>query len=437
MEANVTLLPALMLSLLLAPPQAPEPVGRAVAADLAAGRFAAVAARFSPQMAAALPEARLRDVWTGLEAQAGALEGTGPARVSSTGGIDVVTVLMKFARMPLDMKVSIDADGRVAGLFFVPAEAPPAPWSAPAYANPEAYREVEVTVGKDPWALPGTLTLPTGRAKVPAVVLVHGSGPQDRNETIGPNRPFQDLAWGLASRGVAVLRYEKRTKAHADRLVTLKALTVREETMDDARAAVALLRARPEIDPTRIVLVGHSLGGTLAPRIAKEEPGLSGIVILAGATRPIADLIVEQSEYIASLGGPLDEAAKKRLADLKADAARARTAKPGDAPVLNAPAAYWVDLNAYDPAAVAGRLKLRMLVLQGGRDYQVTSKDLDGWKKALAGRPGVTIREFADLNHLFVTGEGKSTPAEYEKGGHVDVRVVEAIAAFAGGAPLP
>jgi uncharacterized protein len=289
-----------------------------------------------------------------------------------------------------------------------------------------------VEVGRAPWTLPGTLSLPRGRERVPAVVLVHGSGPNDRNETIGPNRPFQDLAQGLASRGVAVVRYEKRTKIYGPRVASHQRFTVREEVIEDAVAAVALLRARTEIAADRIVVVGHSLGGMLAPRIAEEGPSIAGLVIMAGATRPIHELMIEQLEYMASLDGPPGAAALDEIAKVKAAAARARVAKADDLgpPILNAPPAYWADLNAYDAAATAGRLTLPMLILQGGRDYQVTAKDLDRFKAALAGHANATIRGFPMLNHLFMAGEGKSRPEEYDRLGHVDAAVIEAIAGF-------
>lgn len=435
------IVPALLAVLFLIPArgaETPESIARAVARDLAEGRHAAVVERFVPEMARALPESRLREVWLSLTAQMGPLKRTGAPRVSPIGGISVVTVPMHFENAALDMKVSVAPDGRLSGLRFVPAEEPPAPWSAPPYADPSRFREEEVSIGQAPFTLPGMLSLPAAaRGKAPAVVLVHGSGPHDRNETIGPNRPFQDLAWGLASRGVAVLRYDKRTKAHPEKAAALKNLTVREEVMDDARAAVAFLRSRPEIDAARIVLVGHSLGGTLAPRIAREERGIAGLVVLAGATRPLGDLILEQTAYIASLGRAPEEETKKRLEALRADVEKARAARPGDPPVLNAPGSYWADLNSYDPGAAAAALKIPMLFLQGGRDYQVTSKDLEGWKRALKGRSGVTFQELPDLDHLFVAGVGKGTPYEYEKAGHVDARVVDAVAGFVGGIRRP
>src|SRR5215831_9873048 len=167
-----------------------------------------------------------------------------------------------------------------------PRQPPPKPSS-------NRFTEEAVTVGGDEWALSGTLSMPIGPI-AGAVVLVHGSGPNDRDETVGANAPFRDLAWGLADRGVAVLRYEKRTRAHAAQLATVETFTVREETTDDAIRAAALLRAHDRIDPKRIFVLGHSLGGTVAPRIAAEDRALAGIVIMAGSTRPLADVARDQ-----------------------------------------------------------------------------------------------------------------------------------------------
>ena len=407
----------------------PEKLATDVANDLVNRRLAAVVARFTPEMTNGLPLATLDRVWSGVLQQGGAVRELAPARlVQVTGaGVALVIVPIRLERATLDLKISI-AHEQVAGFFIAPSAAPAQTWNAPDHVDPAKFTNADVTVG--PTALGGTLSLPKTAGKVPAVVLIHGSGPNDRDETIGPNRPFRDIAEGLASRGVAALRYDKRTKVHPEQFAASS--TVREETMDDAIAAVALLAARPEIDPTRIVIVGHSLGGTLAPRIAAGRGDIAGVVIMAGATRPLPLITVEQVEYIASLNGPADEAAQRRIEAIKREAARAMAAKANDAgpKILGVPPAYWADLNAYDPAAAAAQLSLPLLILQGGRDYQVTAEDLQRFKTALAGRPNVTIREFPRLNHLFMSGDGKSRPEEYRKAGHVDAEVIEVLAGF-------
>jgi dienelactone hydrolase len=263
------------------------------------------------------------------------------------------------------------------------------------------------------------------------VVLLHGSGPHDRDETIGPNKPLRDLAWGLASQGVAVLRYEKRTREHGHRWKPT--MTFREETVDDALAAVALLRQRPEVDGRRVFVLGHSLGALAAPEVGRRDPALAGLIVMAGNTRPLEDLVLEQITYIRSLTPSEDD--KEELEKLRKQVARVKdrglTAEtPASELPLKAPAAYWLALRDYDPAATAARLKVPMLVLQGERDYQVTMADFDGWKKALAGRSNVRLKSYPKLNHLFMEGEGKAKPEEYQKAGHVSREVVDDVAAW-------
>ena len=410
-------------------------LAKEVASLLAKGETAAVAARFSPQMAAALPAERFREVWSSLPAQLGALKSLGEPVVRTEAGAEGAWVPATFEKTVVSLRMAFDADGRLSGLRIVPGP-PPAEWTPAPYADPAKAREREVTVGSGEWALPGTLTLPAeGAGPFPALVLVHGSGPNDRDETVGGTKVFRDLAGGLAARGVAVLRYEKRTKVHGTKMKGLD-VTPKEEVVDDAVAALALLRVQPEVDPRRVAPLGHSLGGTLAPRIASTDGKTAGLVVLSGSTRPPEEIVVDQADHLVSVGA----ATAEQAAAVKADAERIRAMKPGapeakGATLLGAPAFYWLAFRAIDPAAEAKQLRLPILVLAGGRDYQVTAKDLDGWRAALGSDARATIRLFPALNHLFVAGEGPSTPAEYEKPGHVAPEVVEAIAAWARALP--
>ncbi len=274
--------------------------------------------------------------------------------------------------------------------------------------------------------------MPKGDGPFPAVILVHGSGPNDRDETIGGNKPFKDLAWGLASRSIAVLRYEKRTKQYPQEIsAVINTFTVQDETIDDALAAVTLLSQTRGIDSRRIFVLGHSLGGMLGPRIASQDNRIAGLIVLAGLMRKLSDTILEQSKYLASLDGSNNEKKAEQINAIAQQVKRIQDLdfREGEI-ILGAGKAYWQDLNAYDTVITAKSLTIPMLILQGERDYQVTMEDFTGWANGLKGMNNVTLKSYADLNHLFMTGTGKSTPAEYNQPGHVNKTVIEDIAAW-------
>lgn len=396
--------------------------------------FTGMLANFDNAMTAALPQDKLKQAWDGVKTQFGAYQSTTNKQfLARKDKYDVVLLTVQFEKGALGFRVSVDTtSGKIGGLQFVPAnDAQSIPYTLPAYVDQSKFEEKNVTVGTGEWQLPGTLTLPKGNGPFAAIVLVHGSGPNDRDETIGPNKPFKDLAWGLASQGIAVLRYDKRTKVYGEKMAGLQNSTVKDETIDDAVLAVELLRQTSNIDPKRIFVVGHSLGGYLAPRIAQADTNIAGLIILAGATRPLEDAMLEQVEYIASLSG--SSVPTSTVAELKTQVEAVKALKPGDEskpPILNIPAAYWLDLQTYKPTELANQLTLPMLILQGERDYQVTMVDFQNWKTALSSHANVQFKSYPDLYHLFISGTGKSTPAEYQQPGHVAQTVVDDIAAW-------
>lgn len=296
------------------------------------------------------------------------------------------------------------------------------------------YREELITIGRHPWTLPGTLTLRAQEAAVAAVVLVHGSGPHDRDESVGGLKPFRDLACGLASRRIAVLRYEKRTRHHASLCAVSRDFTVKDETVDDAVSAIELLRNDARLG-SRIVVLGHSLGGMLAPRIAVEAGGVAGLVLLAAPSRPLPHVVLEQVQHLASLTPLVTPAAVARIQKqvLAATTDPCAANSGGLPPLLGLPMTYWQDLRGYDPLSTALSLAAPMLILQGGRDCQVTATDLDGWQRALQGRSNVTIRSYPRLNHFFIAGVRPSCPAEYARHGCVSATVISDIADWVSG----
>lgn len=405
-------------------------LAKSLVTQLAAGEFEKATEGFDATMKKGLPAASLKPVWEGTLALYGKFEQTGATRVEAAPPYQIIFVTLHFARGRLDAKVVFNAEDKIAGFFFVPA----GKYEMPTYVKPDSFRESEIQVGKGFFPLTGTLALPQGDGPFVAVILVHGSGPHDRDETIGPNKPFRDLAQGLASQGIAVLRYEKRTKQHALTMALLGSnVTVKEETVSDAAAAVDTLTAQKQIDPGRIFVLGHSLGGMLIPRIAAANDKIAGFISLAGSTRPMEDLVLEQTKYILSLEGELSDEARQQLAQIEAQVAKVKsdefteTTPAGELP-LGVPAKYWLDLRGYDPAEAAKKIAQPLLILQGERDYQVTLADFARWRAAIGQRENVKLIAYPQLNHLFMAGKGKSVPAEYFEPGNVAEPVIVDIA---------
>ena len=298
-------------------------------------------------------------------------------------------------------------------------------------------RDSDILVGSGSDKLPGTLVLPLGRGPFPAVVLVSGSGPNDRDETIGPNRPFADLARGLAVRGIASLRYDKRTKVYALAIAPrLSSFTATEEYVPDAVAALQLLRSRADIDPHRLFVLGHSQGGTFAPLIAQSVGGLAGVVLWAAASEPFGADLLRQATYLAQVEHQSGPAVDAQLATIRQQAALVDDPNiPLTTPVSSLPGGlgppYWRSLTHYDAVATARALNMPILLQQGDRDYQVTvADDLSRWDVGLGGRSSVTVKQYPQADHLFLDGSGPPTPTEYFVAGHVDSQVIADLSAW-------
>lgn len=346
----------------------------------------------------------------------------GEATVRIAGTSHIVATPLKFPNQNINLQVAVNSSGELTYFFMLPGNVP---WQHPSYSKAGAFHERDVALGDDPFKLPGTLTLPTGSGPFPAVVLVHDTGPNDRDETVGAVKMFRDLAEGLASRGIAVLRYEKRTKLYGSK-VTGSSYTAYDETVDDAVSAVDVLRKQPEVNGQKIFVLGHGLGGYLAPRIA-EDAKANGIIILSANERPLEDVILEQASGL--------KLPDKEMADIKAAAARAKTVQEADEDqpnVLGLPVAYWVSLKGYDPIQTARKLSVPVLVLVGDRDPQVSTGEFNLWTSGLNGQKGASTKTYPGLNHSFVAGQGKSTEAEYRKPGHAEAAMIDDIAAFVG-----
>jgi len=285
-----------------------------------------------------------------------------------------------------------------------------------AQSMPAGLIEREVKVGTGEWAVDGTVTLPKGKGPFPAVLLVPGSGMGDRDVTVGPNKIFRDLAWGLASRGIVVLRAEKRLAQHVEKFRSRHIMpSIRTEVIDDGVAGVEFLKTIPEVDKKRVYVLGHSQGATFGPQIANEAKDVAGVILVAGSTRKPGEMIEEQAAHV--LAKPDISAEERKGAEEAMAGGKQLQHLPekDDEFVLGMPASYWRYFYQYDAAGEAAKFPGRVLVLQFGRDYQVTEKDFAGYQKALAGKPNATLKVYPTLNHLMQEAKAGQNPDDYEK----------------------
>ena len=289
------------------------------------------------------------------------------------------------------------------------------------------------------YPLKGLLTLPEGDGPFPAVVLVHGSGSSNMDEKVGKLTPFRDLAQGLAARGIAAIRYNKRSFTHGLKMVLDKKhpITVREETVEDALLAAQLLRADRRIDSGRVFLMGHSMGGMLAPRIECEGGDFRGLILLAGSPRRLEEIMLDQMAEIMSASSGLT---KKIMAKQHAQFSRlfeglydltdeeARQKKVGGGTTLY----YFKEMGQPTVAQWLEKTNKPMLIMQGEKDFQVKAAvDFALYKDLLRQRENVTFRLYPGLNHCFVPARFDSiadAKKEFTPERHIGPQVLDDLA---------
>lgn len=407
-------------------PGSPEEVARTFVDRLFAGEYEAAFDLFSETARRQSSPARVERLRLGYAAAVGTFESIEAVETGVRSGYDAVELTLAFAGGEAPLEVVTNAESRIRGAF-VDGEYEPA-----SYAAADAFEATDHTLDLAGCELGATMTVPTGADDVPGVVLVHGSGPLDRDGTLGANKPYRDVAEGLASRGVAALRYDKRTLACE---VPPEEHTVDRVTVDDALAAVEWFRGREAVAPEQVTVVGHSLGAMMAPEVAARDGGLAGVVGLATPARPLEDVFLDQVAYLADVGErTVDAIAEQRDAwERAAERVREGDYDPDERP-LTLPGAFWASVDDYDPVERAVELDLPQAYLQGGRDYQVSPEaDFGAWEAALGDAESVALAMYPDLDHLFLPGYGPSVPEAYAVPNQVAEAVVADLASLVAG----
>jgi dienelactone hydrolase len=290
------------------------------------------------------------------------------------------------------------------------------------------------------YPLNGLLTLPENITEpVPAVVFVHGSGSSNMDEKVGQLTPFKDLAEGLANKGIASIRYDKRSFAHGLKMVRDKStiITVKEETIDDAILATELLKKDSRIDSHNIFIIGHSMGGMLAPRIDSEGGKYKGLIIMAGTPRKLEDVMLEQNEdVLSSTKGLVNWIVRKQVAKLSGlfsglyelSDEEAKKKKVMGGTTLY----YFKEMGEHSVADYLATTKKPMFIVQGEKDFQVSvEKDFNEYKRLLNDKTNVEFRLYENLNHAFVNylySDILKAKQEYNTERHIGEEVVSDIA---------
>ena len=291
------------------------------------------------------------------------------------------------------------------------------------------------------YPLNGILTLPEERFwPCPAVVLVHGSGSSNMDEKVQKLTPFKDLAEGLAQRGIASVRYDKRSYAHGVKMVRSKEIiTVQEETIDDAVFAIELLKKDKRIDRTQLFVLGHSMGGMLAPRIDAQTEGLKGLIVMAGSPRTLHEIMLDQFDEMMEKSNALTKYfLKKQVQKLQDIFSKLDQMTDEQAKKISmgggTTAYYFKEMCKHPTEVLLKQLEKPVCILQGKDDFQVSvSKDYDAYQRIFAGKQNAEFKLYDDLNHCFVksmSNDISKAKKEYNVERHIPEVVLDDLAVW-------
>ncbi len=373
-----------------------------------------------------------KQAYSQTEFRYGKLIDIGETEAFDAKGYHITGTQVKHEKGSFTIEITYGDNGKIFGFYFKPpkpekSEEP----KSPNYLNSEEFTTQNIEFGSQ-FKLKGKLTIPKEGTNFPVLILVHGSGPNDMDETIGPNKPFRDIAEGLSSLGIAVLRYNKRTYQYGASISQNDTnFTLTDEVVNDVEEALNYLLTQPQINKERIFVLGHSLGGYSIPLIAQRLNHAAGFIIFAGSNQPLEDKIVDQYEYISKLKNNqgINEDILRVVNNLRNKIKNRdfNDQTPRDSLLMGISPIYWRFLLDYKPLEIIKKIDKPILVLQGARDYQVTVSEFELWKQSLANNPKARFELYEDLNHLFITGEGMATPEEYMEKGFVADKVIKDI----------
>ena len=386
--------------------------------------YSACLAMFAENLHNTMDKEELQEQWDAVRLRYGDAVEMDSYEAYRINGEGTILAMVTHRHGGSSVQLTFDENDDVAGLWFGVRE------DEVDYAIelPAGVIEYEIALGEGTeYKVRAIVTRPVMSATVPAVVLVQDSGAYDRNEAIGNCAPFADLAHGLAQRGIASIRFDKRTYAHGDEMTEeeINGMTVQQEIIDDALLALDALEQQGGIGD--VFIVGHGMGGALAPRIAQQSCGrVAGVASLAGTARPYLDVVYEQTLAMARDASRQSAIKKEYKKADKLDAMKE------DDTIFGVPVPYIRDLYDHPVEQSLAALNVPVFIAQGKNDFQTSLEDYKSWQSALEEYAGeVRFALYDGLNHLFAENgsvKGRGTSDEYLSELHVSDQFLEDLA---------
>ena len=341
--------------------------------------------------------------------------------LESAGNYNMASCLMQLEYLPFVLNINFNEKFEILSLNFVPAHKIHV---NPNYVDVEKFTEQKIIIRNGVYELESVLTTPIGNGPFPLVVIVGEAGPTDKDGSYENNRPYKDIASGLASNGYTVFRMDKRAANFGLYMVQQKSnyesFTCKEDYLDDLYIALDSLVKIPSIDKDKMVMLGHGQGGMLIPYIFKEKPYFKAGMMLGVNHKRVQEMMIDQYNYLSKVTpgkkAEYDEQIERAIRSMnkKLNPLTQHHLMPYDVQ-----ASYWVWLNKYPHVKMATKLKQPLVFFQGGRDYQVSDENFELWKSSLAKKKNVAFFYYKKLNHIFFEGETESTYSEYFVKGNI------------------
>lgn len=399
-------------------------ISHVLAQQMVEGNFDTVYETCSATMKMQISKDDLVTAWDTTVQGIGSYINTMDSSHNTSGDYEVVNIILEYENNGLAISFTYSKLGEIEGLWFSYS-----PLEIGLEVN-DQFEETFITIGMEgDYPVDGILTLPKGIVEPPVAILVPGSGNHDQDESIGGNKPFRDIAHGLAMKGIASIRYKERILMYSN--LAGEPYTIQLDSLDDASSAIRFALSSEQVDSDRIVIIGHSLGGMMAPKLATDHKEVAGIISLAGSSRKLEDIAVSQQEWYLSISEDYDDAQVEALsAALKEEAEKIKgLSDEKEELLLGYPSTYWRSLNQINIGELAINLTIPVMIAQGSMDWQVSSEeDYTQWMSILGGKENVTFHLYDNLNHLFMPVEDKAEDIMYSRKGSVDSKVIEDMA---------